>query len=69
MTIKALPEVGVDLRASGQAFDAKVDEIAALNREIGRLETILEIQDWAKQNRDALKRAGLYARLLRLCGQ
>ncbi len=69
MTIQALPEVGPDLREHDQAFNAEVNELAELNRQAGRLRALLEVQDWAKQNRDALKRAGLYAPLLRLLGQ
>lgn len=61
-----LPEIGEDVSKAAHGFNARADELAALNRKIGRGRALLEVQDWAKANRDALKRAGLYESLLRL---
>lgn len=41
-------------------------EIAALEQEKGRLEAMLEVQQWAEEHKDMLRGMGLYESLIRL---
>jgi len=49
-----------------ESFSVQLAKCASLNQQIGHGKAMLEVQEWAKANRDMLRSIGLHDSLLRL---